>query len=405
VYGGARHYHHASKREAHFVHNPDHEHNHYYSIPKKAVIITGATAELGGSLIKKSLHDGYHVIACVRDKHKFEQKHPIRHRHLKVVGISTQGAIDPNTWEQIAKEAAKSHHFVGVINTIGGAVAPKGHTLDDINSRPAVASAIGLRKALSFSGAEGAYVNFSSIVPSIIPEHEYGQARAKADEQVMAEAGAPAIALRPGLVYTDMDENRIDNGHAFSPEQLAKLPVKFIIGSGKQKMQPVYAGDMVLAAVNSLDSKESKIINAVGQEVVSQGQLFDFFHDLVNPGTSRHLRISTRIMKVMAQHVPHGRLAPYSVAVFAHLDENPSAGVFPWQPFAKAIGKKPATMSSVYHKDIHRHLVVAKPPLLEYTVKVAHALFSSSEFRRDLSHAAVADIHDKFFVRSKPVTP
>lgn len=280
------------------------------------LIITGATGNIGRSVISEGRGKKYKIFAYTRYKKekddclhceliwdsikgnlielkgrfnhfikhgKFPDRKAIDSIQKDLVGkVNIQDGLiwlktsgnKPEDWfadERLKKGIEKADRIL-VVNAIGSAT-PKyrdGETLESINETPALAFASGLLET-PLKGKKITFVNISSIAPSYLhiadqlshERYNYARVRERVDEQLeklfkgavsLQNESFNFVSLRPGFVFTALDnQNCVDTQYAYSPEQLANMCVPSILGSGEQITQPVYIEDIVQAVFNATE--------------------------------------------------------------------------------------------------------------------------------------------------------
>ena len=101
----------------------------------------------------------------------------------------------------------------------------------------------------------GRFLFLSSLSANERNTGVYGRTKLAA-ERLIAAAGVPFTVLRPGTVYGAGARGLF----AKIGQHVARLPVIPLIGNGRQRFRPVYAGDVVAAVLRCLDAE-----NTVGQ--------------------------------------------------------------------------------------------------------------------------------------------
>ncbi len=347
------------------------------------MFITGATGEFAPGLIARALRRNIQLIACSRR----EKQSPDPTR-LQWVQIKEDDCTNPDAWTEQYYQLAKQAKRVSVVNLIGAAVPPPGKTLEDVNVRPVLAIHKGLQEfASDQQDKKVTMVHMSSICASVMGDaHYYSAMRKHVDEELTTDTDRiSAVVFRPGLVFNDLQENNMVNmGHPYSPEQFATLPIHPVIGSGEQIQQPVYWGDLSDAVINATYTSRDAIIEAVGPESMTQAEMFEFFVRL-RGGTFRKVRIPYEFGAVMAKHFPMGRIAPYSIAAFEKLDD-PNDKPYPTEPFEEFVGHSLTSMTDAYYRvdSGDGPIILARPPIMRHAKQIAQKLLSDGEARRDV---------------------
>lgn len=153
-----------------------------------------------------------------------------------------------------------------VVNLVGILVKSGPQTFHAVH----VAGARAAAKAAREAGAKQ-FVHVSAIGADRKSWAKYARTKAAGEAAVLAEFPS-AVILRPSLVFGPEDQlfNRFAAMARYSPF----LP---LIGGGKTRLQPVYAGDVgaAIAAASAGKAKTRAIYELGGPEVVSFRQLLD----------------------------------------------------------------------------------------------------------------------------------
>jgi len=204
--------------------------------------------------------------------------------------------------------------------------------------------------------------------------------------------------IRVGYIFEDATEGeriRVDLHHPFGPDQMARLPLQPLVGSGEQRIQPIYIEDVVDATL--ADTKGVQIINGVGHQVVTQKEFFSFFRGLVGK-KFRPIFLPYALAEHLVSCVSMGHAAPYTVNICKALDprRNPDVtktnkGLFDAQPIERLIGRKTVTMEEVYKQYEDKMVEYPVPPIFGYGKK----LFSSKKFWIGLPKAALESLKER----------
>lgn len=215
------------------------------------ILVCGGTGFLGSHIVERILRDGRDVRILSRD--------PSRHEgRFRRPGVSWAAG-------DVTEPSSLQRAFTGVTTVIHAVQFPthpveipaRGWTyrrVDAEGTQAAVAMArkTGVRRFIYLSGA--------GTDPSR-PEPWF-RAKARAEE-VVRESGLEHVILRPSLVYGPGD--RTLNRLASTVRYLPFVPV---IGSGMEKVQPVFVGDLseVTARAIDLDPPDGPLFEVGGPE-------------------------------------------------------------------------------------------------------------------------------------------
>jgi len=165
---------------------------------------------------------------------------------------------------------------------------------DDATHERAVANTRVLIRAAEIAGVER-IVHISITNPSLESPLPYFRGKALLEAQI-AQAKLSYAIIRPTLVFGE--EDILINNIAYL---LRKMPLFFIAGSGRYRLQPVFADDLARIAVEGGHSAANQVIDAVGPETFTLDELVRLIARAVN-SSARILHVSPRLM-LMAAYV------------------------------------------------------------------------------------------------------
>ena len=142
--------------------------------------------------------------------------------------------------------------------------------------------------------------------------------------------------------------------------------------------QPVYVGDLLEALFNGMESEETFLVNAVGPEAMTQEDMIKFFLNLADK-PFKPVTIPHEVSKIIATHCPKGRLAPYSVSLLDHFEEN---SVILCKKEFETLLRKPLTgIGQIYNND--NLLTFPSSPILEHLVEIIKTISKNERARKD----------------------
>lgn len=326
--------------------------------PKKKFFVLGASGQLGMATGVKAVQEGYHVYGTSRNTKGFTQT-----ERFRMLQTPQEEIHDYKFWKDLFICHLERGEEVTVVNTIGGAHAPEGKKLRDINVTPVVAAAQGLDLAARGMQLRVRWIHDSSIAASLL-EDEYGDTKRESEEE-LAKIVPSLTVMRVGYAFNSLKKesfmiSKIDMEHGWGPEQMAGLPFQFLFEHGNHMIQPVYVGDIIDAKFNAPFDEGCRIIHAVGQEVFTTDQFFKFFRDLSGK-RYRPIYISYKVAQTLARLVPHGHFAPYAVEYCQKMDQEGKALCS--APFAELLGRPTTTMAQAYSVEEGGTLLFAAPPI------------------------------------------
>ncbi len=222
------------------------------------VTVFGGSGFVGRHAVQHLAREGWRIRAAVR--------RPDLAGHLQPMGRLGQiHAVQanvrfPDSVEHAVKDA------VAVVNAVG-ILSPTGRqSFDTVHVEGSRAVARAARQA----GARR-FVHISAIGADPASQSAYGRTKAEGEKAVLDEF-PDAIIIRPSVVFGPEDEffNRFGSLARFSPF----LP---LIGGGRTRFQPIYAGDLGRAITNAVDGSGTPgaAYEAGGPEVFTFRELLD----------------------------------------------------------------------------------------------------------------------------------
>jgi NADH dehydrogenase len=261
------------------------------------VTVFGGSGFLGRHAVRALARDGWRVRAAVR--------RPDLAGHLQPMGAV--GQIQPVQanlrYPDSVRRAVEGAR--AVVNLVGILAKTGAQTFDAVH----LAGARTVASAARAAGAE-TMVHVSALGADRRAKSSYARTKAAGEAAVLQEVSG-AVILRPSLVFGPEDElfNRFAAMAGYSPF----LP---LIGGGRTKLQPVYAGDVgaAIAAVCAGKGKPGTIYELGGPEVVTFRQLLDHTQEW-SGRKRRYLRIpfwAAKLGALLTLPLPNG-LRPLTV--------------------------------------------------------------------------------------------
>ena len=261
------------------------------------VTVFGGSGFLGRHAVRALAGEGWRVRAAVR--------RPDLAGHLQPMGAV--GQIQPVQanlrYPDSVRRAVEGAQ--AVVNLVGILAKTGAQTFDAVH----VAGARTVASAARAAGA-GTMVHISALGADRRAKSSYARTKAAGEVAVLQEVSGSVI-LRPSLVFGPEDElfNRFAAMAGYSPF----LP---LIGGGRTKLQPVYAGDVgaAIAAVCAGKGKSGTIYELGGPEIVTFRQLLDHTQEW-SGRKRRYLRIpfwAAKLGALLTLPLPNG-LRPLTV--------------------------------------------------------------------------------------------
>ena len=261
------------------------------------VTVFGGSGFLGRHAVRALARDGWRVRAAVR--------RPDLAGHLQPMGAV--GQIQPVQanlrYPDSVRRAVEGAQ--AVVNLVGILAKTGPQTFDAVH----VAGARAVASAARAAGA-GMMVHVSALGADRRAKSNYARTKAAGEAAVLQEVSG-AVILRPSLVFGPEDElfNRFAAMAGFSPF----LP---LIGGGRTKLQPVFAGDVgaAIAAACAGKGKPGTVYELGGPEIVTFRQLLDHTQEW-SGRKRRYLRIpfwAAKLGALLTLPLPNG-LRPLTV--------------------------------------------------------------------------------------------
>ncbi len=261
------------------------------------VTVFGGSGFLGRHAVRALARDGWRVRAAVR--------RPDLAGHLQPMGAV--GQIQPVQanlrYPDSVRRAVEGAQ--AVVNLVGILAKAGPQTFDAVH----VAGARAVGSAARAAGS-GTMVHVSALGADRRAKSNYARTKAAGEAAVLQEVSG-AVILRPSLVFGSEDElfNRFAAMAGFSPF----LP---LIGGGRTKLQPVFAGDVgaAIAAACAGKGKPGTVYELGGPEIVTFRQLLDHTQEW-SGRKRRYLRIpfwAAKLGALLTLPLPNG-LRPLTV--------------------------------------------------------------------------------------------
>lgn len=343
---------------------------------QKVCIIPGGTGHLGREFAEQALKDGYKVIITTRSTKDFDDS-----ENLYFVQANEADQANPEFWKQILSKYSQAES-VSLINTMGAPEAPPGKTLRDVNVLPAAAMATAMKELEDKGDLQNAkMVHLSSMGAVMLKGDPYGDSKKESEELVTKYGPRNICVIRVGYAFQRAEKGeitKIDNTHAYGPEQLAVLPIQPVLGSGQQLLQPVFTGDIVDAGMNFKEGV--KIVNAVGHEVLTQENFMAYFCELSNK-KFRPIHIPIELAAPISESFPKGHFSPYAVELCQRMETEDM--VYDAKGFEEVIGHKTSTLNDVYGDLKTKKLYYARPPIMEHSTESIEKFYYNKDNARN----------------------
>ena len=222
------------------------------ALSSSTIAVIGGTGFIGRQIVEVLARQGARIKILARNADRAKFLKPMG--DVGQISITSGSALDNDALTRIIEGCDTVINTIGILSESG---SQRFNALQaELPARIAkIANANGVKSIVHLS-AIGADLNSSSI---------YARTKAQGEQGLMAEF-PKAVILRPSLVFGTGDGffNRFASMAVMAPG----LPV---IGGGKNKVQPVYVGDITQAVLAVLSNKKSegKIYELGGPQVMT----------------------------------------------------------------------------------------------------------------------------------------
>lgn len=230
--------------------------------PNETIVITGAFSYTGRYATRLLLSRGYHVRTLTSHPHRQNE-------------FASQVEIFPYHFAHPGKLRESLTGASCLINTYWIRFAHRRATFD-----LAVKNTLTLLQAAKDAGVSR-IVHVSIANPSLDSPLAYYRGKAQLEQAIM-NLGLAYSILRPTVIFGP--EDILINNMAWF---VRHLPVFGIPGDGRYAIRPIFVADMAHLIVNSVEQQRNEIVDAVGPESFTFGELVR----LIASHLSRTIRI------------------------------------------------------------------------------------------------------------------
>jgi NADH dehydrogenase len=236
------------------------------------LLITGGTGFVGSHIVKRSLDQGWDVKLLIHRQKKEEfSQHP---KITQAVG----DILQPHTLIPALEGVKAIIHLVGIIVETKTASFEQIH-YQGVKNLVEAAKEVGIKR----------FIHMSALGSSIQGASRYHQTKGKAEEYLKT-SGMDYTIFRPSIIFGPEDQfiNWLCRLIRYSPI----IP---IIGSGANKIQPIYVEDVAEVFVQALDKPETigQSYDLGGPEQLTMESLINLLLKLLNKKRIKiHLPIS-----------------------------------------------------------------------------------------------------------------
>ncbi|MEI7760113.1 MAG: complex I NDUFA9 subunit family protein [Thermoleophilia bacterium] len=216
------------------------------------ILVTGATGFVGGHVVRTLAKAGERVRALVRD----------------ASGADALNGVDCELVRGDVTDPASLHAAVEGCTAVVHLVAILTGKPDDFE-RVMIRGTRNLLDAAETAGVRR-FVQMSALGAGEETKDTVPYYRAKwANEEAVRGSGLGYAILRPSFVFAG------DGGALAQFARIAKLaPVTPVIGSGKQRLQPIWADDLARAVTLALRSSDDLLVELGGPDVVDWNEFW-----------------------------------------------------------------------------------------------------------------------------------
>ena len=211
-------------------------------------------------------------------------------RGVRVATQPNDFNIDYAEEQSVAALAARLQGVDVLINAVGIIVEQPGKTFDAIHRRSPCAVFAACQQA-----GVGQVVQISALGADTGSTPYFSSKRA-ADAFLATQALRWHI-VRPGLVYGR------DGASARLFRLLASLPLVFLPGTGRQRLQPIHIDDLAAAVLTLLDpaTPARQCVELVGPHVIEYGQMLQLYRAAMGFPPAAHIALPTPLIAMAAR--------------------------------------------------------------------------------------------------------
>jgi NADH dehydrogenase len=231
------------------------------------ILVTGASGYIGSHLVASLRNEGLPVVCLVRKETPQAQI-----QYLCACGAQcvTGDLLDAGTLvPQIQGKVKRVVHLVGSI------VASKSESFQTVH-REKTARLVSICKEI---GVEK-IVLLTAVGAAADAQSEYGRTKWMAEEEVR-NSGIPYLILRASLVFGNLGGLRNSKMLIRLGELVQRTPFVPVLGNGKNKIQPVFIGDLITCLKKAVtdDQLSGKTFDIAGPEQMTFDAMIDKIAD------------------------------------------------------------------------------------------------------------------------------
>ena len=345
----------------------------------KRVLLIGGAGSLGLPVIENLLANGHDLVLnhnamrfekFLNDVEAIRARYPGRTIEFQQSDLRDPRTATPEYWRETYEKFG-----INAVFNMAGIIDEKrdiGLTFDAVNYRPVKAMA---------QAAVDAGIDRMVYVSTITAGNPEAEANARSETEPLTYAGSKRkaelaleefsdrlnwISVRPITVFNPKTP---DWGRPMNLPDLANLAFTPMIGSGQQKLQPLYIGDLAKAG-RLIESplKGGQVFEAVGPEQITQQKALM----LLRRPTDAFAAVSVNydVAEFLAENYPYGSINPSFIKVMKQREAGTE--MIPYEDWARAIGEEGhlTSLEDVY-ADPAQDIQFAEPPIVEYGGMIA----------------------------------
>lgn len=338
------------------------------------VLLIGSEGSLGLAVIESMLENGHDLVlnhhAINFQKYKSDVEVIAARYPGRTIEFEDCDLREPRTWTPGHWRGTYEKYGIDAVFNMAGIIEEKpsiGLTFDAINYRPVKAMAqaaveSGIDRLVYISTITAGTPDAEASARSETGPLTYAGSKRKAEMALEEFSGKLNwVSVRPITVF---NPDTPDWGRPMTFPHLANLAFMPILGSGQQRLQPLYIGDLAKAA-RLIESplKGGHVFEAVGPEQVTLQKAMTLLRRPTDAFAA--VNVPYDMAEFLAQNYPFGGINPSFVKVMKQREAFEAA--IPSDDWARAIGEEGrlTSLEDIYAAP-ERELQFSEPPIVEY---------------------------------------
>ncbi len=285
-------------------------------VPRKTILVIGATGFLGPALVEEFVLAGYRVVCGVRNLRKAARELPFS--HVEFLQVDLNRDITPRVW----LERLQRYAINGVVNNVGIANSFGGQSLENVNTRAPLA----LFQAIQLFCRENQRIGSTPTSARVIQisttgvdwpdcdRYDYPRTKRMTDEALAAMDSLDWVIVRPNIIYEP------ERGHLIL-EQIARMPIIFYIGNAR--IQPIHCRELAVGIVRLMEASPCNrtILRATGPDVLTWKEIFQQSRQALGRREAVYVRVPLQVAQLftmLIQQLPDHIL--YRLGILAKMD-------------------------------------------------------------------------------------